>query len=63
MPVTRVGRRVQSSPGELNCWLGRESASEPIQIGTEDSDLAAGLRRGLSYIRKHKGTQNQEKAA
>lgn len=32
---------MQASPEQLNCWLGRESAGEPIQIATEDSDLAA----------------------
>jgi hypothetical protein len=63
MPVTRVGRRVQASSEELNRWLGRESAGEPIQIATENSDLAAELRRGLSYVRKHKGTRNRKTAA
>jgi hypothetical protein len=37
MPVTHEGRRVQASPEELNCWLGRE-VSEPVQIATESAD-------------------------
>jgi len=39
MPVIHEGRRVQSSPEELNRWLGRESAGEPVQIATETGDL------------------------
>jgi hypothetical protein len=53
MPVTREGRHVYALPEELNRWLGRESAGEPVQIATESADLAADLRRGLSYVRKH----------
>jgi hypothetical protein len=52
MPVTREGRRVQASREELNRWLGRESAGEPVQIATETGDLSAELKRGLSYVRK-----------
>jgi hypothetical protein len=52
MPVTHEGRRVQASPEELNCWLGRE-VSEPVQIATESADLASELKRGLSFVRKH----------
>lgn len=62
MPVTHVGRRVQASTEELNRWLGRE-ASEPVEIATESTDLSAELKRGLSYIRKQKQTQNKKKAA
>jgi transcriptional regulator with XRE-family HTH domain len=61
MPVVRVGRRVQVSPEELNRWLGRESAGEPLQKATENSDLTAELRRGLSYVRNHRGTRSQKK--
>jgi hypothetical protein len=53
MPVTHVGRRVHASPDELNRWLGRESAGEPVQIATETADLTSELKRGLSYVRKH----------
>jgi phage terminase Nu1 subunit (DNA packaging protein) len=61
MPVTHEGRRVQASPDELNRWLGREAA-EPVQIATEDTDLSAELKRGLSYARKQKA-QGKKKAA
>ena len=55
MPVTRDGRRVHASPDDLNRWLGRESSGEPVHIATESEDLAADLKRGLSYFRKHAG--------
>jgi hypothetical protein len=54
MPVTREGRHVHASREELNRRLGRESAGEPVQIATENGDLSAHLRRGLSYVRKHR---------
>jgi hypothetical protein len=43
---------VETSRGELNRWLGRESAGEPVQIATEQTDLGAELKRGLSFVRK-----------
>jgi hypothetical protein len=52
MPVERRGRYVFASRGELSRWLGRESAGEPVQITTENTDLGAELRRGLSFVRK-----------
>jgi hypothetical protein len=52
LPVSRQGRYVVASPAELNSWLGRESG-EPVQIATDATDLAEGLRRGLSYVRAH----------
>jgi hypothetical protein len=53
MPVIRdVG--VHASPEELNRWLGRESAGEPVQIATDSADLGSELRRGLAYVRKHR---------
>ena len=52
MPVIRDRRRVHASPDELNRWLGRESSGEPVHIATESENLAAGLKRGLSYVRK-----------
>ncbi len=63
MPVTREGRRVRTSPEELNRWLGRESAGEPVQIATENTDLSAELKRGLTYVRKHGRAQSKKKAA
>ena len=52
MPVQRKGRYVYASREELNRWLGRESAGEPVQITTEATDLSSELRRGLSFVRK-----------
>jgi hypothetical protein len=46
------GRRVHALPEELNLWLGRESAGEPVQIASESTDLSSELKRGLSYVRK-----------
>ncbi len=54
MPVEHKGRRVYASREELRRWLGRESAGEPVQIGNEEVDLSAALKRGLSYARKAK---------
>jgi len=59
MPVSRQGRYVVASPEELNRWLGRESG-EPVQIATESTDLAADLKRGLSYIRAHRQHKTQK---
>jgi hypothetical protein len=52
MPLRKQGRYVESSRRELNRWLGRESVEEPVQIATQDSDLRAELKRGLSFVRK-----------
>lgn len=60
MPVTREGRHVHASPDELNRWLGRESAGEPVHIASESADLAGELRRGLSYVRKQGGTKRDK---
>ncbi len=61
MPVKRQGRYVESSRKELNGWLGRESAGEPVQIATDGTDLGAELKRGLAFVRKHAG--NKKNAA
>jgi hypothetical protein len=55
MPVEKRGRYVYSSREQLNQWLGRESAGEPVQIATPATDLSAELKRGLSFVRKHGG--------
>lgn len=52
MPVKRNGRNVSASRAELNAWLGREVAGEPVHIAAETTDLSADLKRGLSYARK-----------
>jgi hypothetical protein len=51
MPVTRQGRFVVATPEELNKWLGKESG-EPVHVATNDTDLSAELKRGLSHVRK-----------
>jgi hypothetical protein len=56
MPVSRAGRNVVAHPEKLNGWLGRESAGEPVQIVSENTDLKSELQRGLSYIRKHRSS-------
>jgi phage terminase Nu1 subunit (DNA packaging protein) len=62
MPVRRQGGYVESSREELNRWLGRESAGEPVQIASEETDLSAELKRGLSFVRKQ-GREHKKKAA
>ena len=62
MPITREGRRVQASPEELNRWMGRET-SEPVHIATGSADLSSELRRGLSYVKKHRQTQSKRTSA
>lgn len=52
MPVRRQGRFVATTTDELNAWLGKESG-KPVHVATEDTDLTAELKRGLSFI-EHK---------
>jgi hypothetical protein len=54
MPVHREGRYMTSTRAALNQWLGKESRGEPVQITTSQTDLAAELKRGLSYVRKQR---------
>jgi len=63
MPVIHEGRRVHASPEDLNRWLGRESAGEPVQIATESNDLTAELKRGLSFVRKHTPDRKKKRTA
>jgi hypothetical protein len=63
MPVIRESRNVYASPEELNRWLGRESAGEPVQIATEDTDLTSELKRGLSYVQKVSLARKKKRAA
>lgn len=60
MPVRRQGRFVTTTPEELNAWLGRESG-KPVHVATEETDLAAELKRGLSFIRAEKGTKDKKR--
>lgn len=53
MPVRKQGRYVETTPEELNKWLGRESG-KPVHFATADTDLTAELKRGLSFVRAEK---------
>ena len=60
MPVRRQGRFVTTTPEELNAWLGKESG-KPVHVATENTDLAAELKRGLSFVRGEKGTNTKKR--
>jgi hypothetical protein len=62
MPVRRQGRFVTTTPDELNAWLGKESG-KPVHVATEDTDLAAELRRGLAFVRREKEPKAAKKQA
>ena len=53
MPLRRQGRYVETTPDELNAWLGKESG-KPVHVATENTDLTAELKRGLSFVRREK---------
>lgn len=53
MPVRKQGRYVETTPNELNAWLGKESG-KPVHTVTGDTDLTEELKRGLSYVRHEK---------
>ena len=52
MPVRREGRFVTTTADEVNAWLGRESG-KPVHIATDETDLTAELKRGLSFVQHH----------
>lgn len=59
MPLRREGRFVSTTPAELNAWLGKESG-KPVHVATENTDLAAELKRGLSFVRQeHQSEQSK----
>jgi len=53
MPIRRQGRYVETTPDDLNAWLGKESG-KPVHVATENTDLTAELKRGLSIVRREK---------
>lgn len=53
MPVRRQGQFVTTTADELNAWLAKESG-KPVHVASEDTDLTAELKRGLSYMRREK---------
>ncbi len=62
MPVRRQGRYVETTPDELNAWLGKESG-KPVHVATEATDLTAELKRGLSFVRHEKEPGSKTKPA
>lgn len=63
MPVKREGRYVESYREQLNRWLGHESAGEPVQIATPETDLGAELKRGLAFVKKQSRSPDGKKKA
>jgi hypothetical protein len=61
MPVRKQGRYVETTPEELNAWLGKESG-KPVHVATEDTDLTAELKRGLSFVQQKKPSKPARKA-
>ena len=61
MPVRRQGRHVETTTDELNAWLGKESG-KPVHVATEDTDLTAELKRGLSFVRHEKSSKRKAKS-
>jgi hypothetical protein len=55
-PQARPLRRTTTA--DLNAWLGKESG-KPVHVATEDTDLAAELKRGLSFIHDEKQTDKK----
>ena len=53
MPVRHEGGLVTTTPEELNEWLGKQSG-KPVHVATENTDLAAELKRGLAFVRQEK---------
>jgi len=54
MPIRHEGRSVVGSPEELTAWLGKESGGEPVHVAAPESDLAAELKRELSFVRRER---------
>jgi phage terminase Nu1 subunit (DNA packaging protein) len=63
MPIEKRGRNLYSSRDELNRWLGREAAGEPVQIATKEMNLGTELKRGLAFLRKQSKHHNSKRAA
>lgn len=62
MPVRREGRNVVTTADDLNAWLGKQSG-KPVSVATENTDLAAELKRGLAFFKKEKTAKAQPKKA
>jgi hypothetical protein len=59
MPVRKQGRHVETTPEQLNAWLGKESG-KPVHVDTENTDLTAELKRGLSFVRAEKNADKKQ---
>lgn len=57
MPVHRQGRFVSTTTDDLNSWLRRESG-RPVRVATDNTDLTAELKRGLSFVRHEKQSES-----
>ena len=62
MPLHREGQFVATSANELNAWLGQESG-KPVHVATENTDLTAELKRGLSFIRREPERPQKKQSA
>lgn len=62
MPVRKQGRYVETTAGELNAWLGKDSG-KPVHVATGDTDLTAELKRGLSFVRSEKESEKTPRKA
>jgi hypothetical protein len=55
MPVTKDGRFVYANPEDLTQWVGTESGKrKPVHISSENENLTADLKEGLSYFRRQR---------
>jgi hypothetical protein len=50
MHVRKQGRYVETTSDELDAWQRKESG-KPVHVATENTDLTAELKRGLSFLR------------
>src|ERR1700723_4706636 len=62
MPLHREGQFVSTSSDELNGWLGQESG-KPVHVATENTDLTAELKRGLSFVRREPERPQKKQSA
>jgi hypothetical protein len=54
MPVTKEGRFVYANPEELTRWVGTAGGNrKPVHIASDEENLTADLKEGLSYVRSH----------
>ena len=61
MPVRKQGRYVETTPDKLNAWLRKESG-KPVHVATDNTDLTAELKRGLSFVRQKKPSKSIRKS-